>query len=343
MANANPLIRTTAVGWVMTVVNTLLAYGVDRRIVLEELKWSPGEPAMLERSRRVPTESVLRLWHLGERYIGEQFGLMVASQVTPKTFDLLGAAIWFSRSLRDAFGRIAKYSHLIHGAGRMLTRQRGDTFELSFMRKSRERKFAPDVAIDAFSASLCAIVRQIYCASTAPVKVELQRPAPQCLEHFERAFCRNVTFGAANNVISFPLNIMDELLPGSDPAFACEIGRMIEKRLLDLGMIDVRYLVTTKILERMTSRNFSLDDIAKEMGVTARNVQFLLAEEGTCYGALLRDLRKEMALAWLEDRSLTIRAVGASLGFAEASSFARAFRDWFGISPAECRRRGPGI
>ena len=336
--SADPLSRTTVAGWAVAMVNTLLEHGVDRGVIWGDLGWS-GDELAREKSGRVPTESVLRLWRLGERHVGEHFGLSVAGLVNPKTFDLLGASIWYSRNLRDAFGRIAKYSHLIHRTGRVVLHPRGVTFELRFLMRSEERDLAPDIAIHAFVASLCVIVRQIHFASTNPLSVELQRPAPGCVDRFEKLFRGSVVFGAANNTLSFPLDIMDEPLPGSHPAFACEIDRMIEKHLLEFGIIDTRFLVTAKILERMRSGDLSLAGIAQEMGITARYLQFLLAGDGASYGTLLRDLRKEMAVAWLEDSSLTIRDVGASLGFAEASSFARAFRDWFGVAPAEYRRK----
>lgn len=336
--SADPSIRTTVAGWAAGIANTLLEHGIDRGVMWNDLGWS-GNECVRARSGRVATESVLRLWRLGQCHVGEHFGLSVARHVNPRTFDLLGASIWYSRSLRDAFERIARYSQLIHRTGRLVLQTHGDTFELRFLVRVEEKEFAPDIAIDAFVGALCVIVRQIHSATMNPVCVRLERAAPGRMDYFTTLFRSDLTFGATNNALLFPLDAVDEPLPGSLPAVASQIDRMIEKRLRELELTDTRLLVTGKILEKMRRGDLTLEGIAREMGISARNLQFLLSRDGTSYGVLLRELRKEIALARLEDDSRTIRDVGASIGFAEASSFTRAFRDWFGVTPVEYRRK----
>lgn len=336
--SADPSIRTTGAGWAAAVANALVEHGADRRAVWNDLGWG-GDGSAWGRSDRVATESVLRLWQQGERHVGEHFGLLVAHWVTPRTFDLLGASVWYSRSLRDAFSRIAKYSQLIHRTGQLVVCAQPDSCELRFLVKAEERGFVPDIAIDAFVAAVCIIVRQIHSASVSPLRVELERRAPGCTDSFTKLFGCDVLFGAAANSIRFPGFILDEPLPGSHPSVASTFDRMIEERLQELGVMDTRFLVTRKVLEHMRSGDLGLGRIARELGISARNLQFLLAKDGTSYGALLRELRKEVALARLEDDSLSIREVGISVGFAEASSFVRAFRKWFGVPPSVYRRR----
>ena len=54
--------------------------------------------------------------------------------------------------------------------------------------------------------------------------------------------------------------------------------------------------------------------------------------------ALIKDLvRQEMATLWLADATLTYTQIAERLGFAEASSFYRAFRKWTGTNPGQYR------
>jgi AraC-like DNA-binding protein len=335
--SADPLVRTTAAGWAISVINTLLEHDVDPGLIKEAVGWG-GDAPPCDLNGRMSATGVLRLWSIGETRVGEHFGLEVGRRVNPKTLDLLGASIWYSGTIREAFARLAKYSQLIHRTGRTVLHARGRALELRFHIAPDERDRAPAVALDAFVAAVCCIVQQIHYASTKPLEVLLQRQAPLCADRYDDLFGVRVAFGAPCNALVFDAGVVDEPLSGSQRVFACEIDRMIERHLRGLGIIDARALVSARILERMRGGELSLSTIAREMGTTSRNVQWLLAADGTSYSALLRELRQEMALAALADASLTIQEAGASLGFAESSSFTRAFRSWFGVAPAVYRR-----
>ena len=60
--------------------------------------------------------------------------------------------------------------------------------------------------------------------------------------------------------------------------------------------------------------------------ISPRTLQRRLRDEGTSFADLLDDLRQEMALRLLRDRKLAIYEVAFLLGYAEPSTFHRAFR-----------------
>ncbi|MDN5622625.1 MAG: AraC family transcriptional regulator, partial [Acinetobacter sp.] len=49
-------------------------------------------------------------------------------------------------------------------------------------------------------------------------------------------------------------------------------------------------------------------------------------------------VRKGLALQYLEDGSLNINEISALLAYNEQSSFNRAFKTWFGMSPIQWRK-----
>jgi AraC-like DNA-binding protein len=69
--------------------------------------------------------------------------------------------------------------------------------------------------------------------------------------------------------------------------------------------------------------------------VSLRTLQRRLAEEGTSYGEVLRCTRRDLACAYLSESGWSITEIAFSLGFADMSSFSRAFRRWTGTSPSE--------
>ncbi len=53
---------------------------------------------------------------------------------------------------------------------------------------------------------------------------------------------------------------------------------------------------------------------------------------------VLDSARKDMAVIYLRDPALSVLDVSLLLGYAEQSSFTRAFRGWFACSPSAWRR-----
>jgi AraC-like DNA-binding protein len=64
-----------------------------------------------------------------------------------------------------------------------------------------------------------------------------------------------------------------------------------------------------------------------------------LAREGTSFQILLDDVRKSIALTYMEQERIPITEIAFLVGFAETSSFSRVFRKWTGLSPREYREK----
>ncbi len=80
-----------------------------------------------------------------------------------------------------------------------------------------------------------------------------------------------------------------------------------------------------------------LDSIAEELNLSRRTVYRKLKAENISYKDLLIDSKKKLAREYLKNSSLSVYDIAVRLGFSEASSFHRAFKSWFGISPGRYR------
>jgi AraC-like DNA-binding protein len=78
--------------------------------------------------------------------------------------------------------------------------------------------------------------------------------------------------------------------------------------------------------------------IAGRLGTSVRTLQRTLSSRGVHWRALLEELRREAAAEYLRDPALSVDDVAVMLGYAEASTFHRAFRRWTGQSPGAWRR-----
>jgi AraC-like DNA-binding protein len=83
----------------------------------------------------------------------------------------------------------------------------------------------------------------------------------------------------------------------------------------------------------------TLGEVAGELALSPRTLRRRLAVSGTTFGALLARVRRQLAVEMLLDTSLTVEQIAAELGYAETSSFTRAFTRWTGLPPSRYRGR----
>ena len=96
-------------------------------------------------------------------------------------------------------------------------------------------------------------------------------------------------------------------------------------------------------LHRDPGRNWTLDDLAAEMG-RSRAVfsERFLAATGTTPHRYLTDLRMRLAAKWIGRDRLPIGDVAERLGYGSQAAFSRAFKRTTGQSPGAARMPGPG-
>ncbi len=73
---------------------------------------------------------------------------------------------------------------------------------------------------------------------------------------------------------------------------------------------------------------------------SSRQLQRRLRDAGTSFQALLEGTRHDLALRYLDEPHMTLSEVGFLLGFAEPSTFHRAFKRWTGTTPVDYRQGG---
>lgn len=77
--------------------------------------------------------------------------------------------------------------------------------------------------------------------------------------------------------------------------------------------------------------------IAGTLGLGQRTFQRRLAEHDQSFAKLLESTRRTLAEGYLDKEELSMAEIGYLLGYSEQASFFRAFRSWFGTTPAAYR------
>jgi AraC-like DNA-binding protein len=97
----------------------------------------------------------------------------------------------------------------------------------------------------------------------------------------------------------------------------------------------------TSIVDAEYASDLSLDDIARRVASSRRQLQRAYAEIGnTTFREHLTAVRMERAADMLRNRGQTVREVAHRVGYRQPAQFAKAFRRHHGSSPSAFRSRG---
>ena len=98
----------------------------------------------------------------------------------------------------------------------------------------------------------------------------------------------------------------------------------------------------TSIVDTEFASELSLDDIARRVASSRRQLQRAYAEIGnTTFREHLTAVRMERAAVMLASRGLTVREVAHRVGYRQPAQFAKAFRRHHGSSPSTFRAKAP--
>jgi AraC-like DNA-binding protein len=83
----------------------------------------------------------------------------------------------------------------------------------------------------------------------------------------------------------------------------------------------------------------TVEQVAVELGLSARSLHRQLAAEGMSYQRVLDELRCNEAMRQAIDERRPFKVIASAVGFADPRAFRRAFKRWTGTSPRQFRLR----
>lgn len=98
------------------------------------------------------------------------------------------------------------------------------------------------------------------------------------------------------------------------------------------------------IIEREYARDLELDEIARRVATSRRQLQRAFAEcGGTSFRTFLGEVRMRRARELLNEGGSPVRDVARRVGYRQPAQFAKAFRRRFGAPPSRFRSRGHSL
>ncbi|WP_095112961.1 AraC family transcriptional regulator [Pseudomonas sp. Irchel 3H7] len=291
----------------------------------------------LNESAFVSTQQLFAVWNAIEVVSADPaFAIKMVRDTPTAKHKLAFLTALYAADFRDGLARLARFQRLC-SPDKLCIVERESTVSLTIQWPSGTGP-APYLSVEACFALALELGRRGTGKHIEPLSLSLRRPK-QTLETHSSYFACRIFYGAARDELILRTSDIDlpflehnsEVLHMMTPGLTAAI-RAIEA---PVGFCEQ----VIEVLKRaLAGGRPSLPNVARELLQSERTLQRRLAHEGTTFSALLNEARRQVGLHLLADPSIELKEVAYLLGYEDANSFHRAFREWEKLSPSQWRR-----
>jgi AraC-like DNA-binding protein len=273
------------------------------------------------------------------------FAILVSKQFHPGSLHILSYAMMASSSLKNALNRLAYYKRILSNTCQLEVHEKDDELLLNmeiFSDEQGDGKVLPFNSVVAFLSAIVTISRQLLGEKFSPKKLTINYDKPDHDTHYLNDFFNcEVNFNPSDKVSSLTFDFSkanEKLLSGSS------LMTQVHEKVLDelmsrLDKTDLLHTVRCKIFENIALGVPSQTKVAQQIGMSLRNLQRKLHDQGTSYKEILDHLRKKLVFGYIKQRHLSLNEISYLAGYNSVGNFNRAFRRWTDTTPGEYRDR----
>ncbi len=147
-------------------------------------------------------------------------------------------------------------------------------------------------------------------------------------------------FGATTDEFALNANARELPLIHTDPYLNNLLLKYCEAALADRrgNVSQLRTRVENAISSLLPHGRVVVDDVARSLAMSKRTLARKLSDEGLNFAEVLQQLRRDLAVRYLDDPKLHIFKIAWLLGFNDLSAFTHAFKRWTGKRRARCEQ-----
>jgi AraC-like DNA-binding protein len=284
----------------------------------------------------IPFARMGALWmHAAKSFADEFIGIHIAESLPLDSLDIHTYAMRASPTLREALRIAVKFQRLIHETTVL-------EFDETKGREALRHRFPGGGAVPRQPAEFLVtlwvrLAREVVPTAWKPLSVRFAHTPLQNTDEYHRVFGDNIEFGSSQTELFFPENVLDRKNPRAEPALLGLLKRYAGTlhRFPEGSTAAERARGTLSAMWPLYPA--SAEEIARLLSMSVRSMNRALKAEGTSFTAIRTAVRTERAKNLLVLSDVAIAEVAFATGFSELSAFYRAFRRWYGCSPAQWR------
>jgi AraC-like DNA-binding protein len=293
-----------------------------------------------DNNNHIPVDAMEKLLELLIAESGDDcFGLHASRFTEPASYSVLGYICMNCSSLRTIQAKIPIYEKIVGDMG-VTSVDIADGFALQSWHCKFNSPSAKRHEVEHVLGSWVTYARNfLNFEPHDAVWFEHEPPAdPAMLADYAEVFGCEVLFNQAASGLRIKESKLDVPLPQANEKL---LDMLLEHATRLLAEITQNHLVSDQVKSllrlMLKQQTPSSTVIAEKLGISSRTLQRKLGEEGTHYTDVLNELRLELALYYLKNTQLSLDSIAYELGYAEARSFYRSFKQWTGRTAGSYR------
>jgi AraC-like DNA-binding protein len=291
----------------------------------------------LDETAVISTAQLFAVWEAIEALSGDPgFGLRMVEQTSTANHKLAFLTASFAVNYRDGLERIVRFKRIC-SPEKMRFEDSGGTVSL-VTDWPPYTGAEPALSVDASFAMIVELGRRGSGKRIVPVLVEYARMGLSSAVHEDFYGCP-VRFGADRDRLVLKFSDMEMPFVGHNPEMLSIMTPALTAALVDVETRgSVAEHIKVVLRRNLASGRPDIANAARELGLSERTLQRRIGDAGTTFRALLDEVRQELAISLLADASIAIDEIAFLLGYEDASSFYRSFKNWKKTSPHKWRK-----
>lgn len=264
------------------------------------------------------------------------FGLHLAELQSPDVFGCVAALSRAAPDLRAAMQAFADFLPVAHSPQYELTIvETGAAVELRWFRHSDDYEAYRQVNHHALLRivnlfrSMAPELRPLYANSSVSASsghIDEVEAKVGCPVHFDQGI----------DAIAFSAHAFGGPLISSNKVVYQLLGTYLE-RVKAAQHLSLRERVETFVRGAIRSGDCTVPRCARKLGLSTRTLQHQLRQADVSFSEIVTGQRMDLAQTYLAEGQHSVSEIAAMLGYAEQTSFGRAFKKWTGRSPSHFR------
>jgi AraC-like DNA-binding protein len=291
-----------------------------------------------EPEERLSVRSQIRL--LDEAAIAlkdDCLGFTLARDFDPREIGLLYYVMASSQTLGEALKRLARYSKVTNEA--LVFGYREGNRLIINLSYSGVPRHSDRHQIEFCMFAVLRICRMLTGQKLVPQHFSIAHHRSGNTVEMSRFIGTKVEFGADRD--EFALNIETRALPiiHADNHLNEVLLKYCKAALANKrgDVSQLRTKVENAISSLLPHGRVVVGEVARTLGMSERTLGRKLADEGLSFTDILQQLRRDLAVRYLDDRKLRVSKIAWLLGFKEVSAFTHAYKRWTGKTPRQMR------
>ena len=289
---------------------------------------------------RLPIESVGRLFaECASLSNCPHFGLLVGERFSLDSLGPLGELMRASPSVGSALRHLLQHLPMVDRSAApmllLLLPPEGSTAVLGYSLYSHatpHTRYIYDTVVAIAHRILLALCGDAF----VPVGAQFPMRRPVSVDAYHRMFRAPLNFDAEVAGVVFDASWLARPIAGADPV-SYEALLEVMQQALAWSSITLGEKVETTLHQMLLGGQGTAEAVAQHFCISPRTLRRRLAAEGRSFQAMINQARYELACQLLLNTRLPVLHIAATLQYADANAFTRAFHGWAGCSPTEWR------